>query len=120
MAESLRRAHSRLRVRLPVRLITLTNTWYAVLCDLSLTGAKVEIDKGVVSGEEAILQWSKFEDFGKICWVGAGRFGIEFHDPITPQELIATRDLDDAEHLADDRELTRMVARSWAEGTRRL
>ena len=115
-----RRSQSRLRVRLPARVITLSGTFSAILADLSMGGARIQMERALKPGAEAVLQWGPYEAFGEICWVGDGLCGIRFHDFLSPRTVVATRDLDDTEHLGSDRELTRETVREWAEGRRRL
>lgn len=114
-----RRRRSRLRVRLPARLVTRTETRSAVLEDLSLHGARVATSSQLKPGCEAVLEWGGFEAFGEIVWCAGGRCGLSFFDIITPQMLLATRDLDDAAHLPQDKELARQNARQWVEGKTR-
>jgi hypothetical protein len=45
--------------------------------------------------------------------------GIAFFDPIPPQDVLATRELDDTAHLPQDRDLLRQAARHWVEGSTR-
>jgi hypothetical protein len=118
-----RREHSRLRVRLPARLTTLDGTTRAVLTDLSFGGAKLEVKCDVRPGQEAVLNWHTFEAFGTVSWVHDGMCGLHFDEYLDGKVLIATRDLDDAEHLPNDREMLRDtmrgVARDWVSGVRR-
>lgn len=120
MVERGRRAESRLRVRLPARLITHHGEWSVVLVDLSQNGASVHCANLVVQGGDAVLQWGGFEAFGAIRWCRSGLGGIAFFEPIPPHWLIATRDHDDAERLPGERELARRMAHEWATGRRRV
>lgn len=115
-----RRSQSRLRVRLPARLTTLSGTTGAILTDLSTGGAKLIVAAPLEAGREAMLHWGGFEAFGTIGWTHDGMCGLAFDDPVAPKILFATRDLDDAEHLRSEREQVREVARSWVEGSLRL
>ncbi len=113
------RSYSRLRVRLPARLVALDGTTSAILIDLSLGGAKLRTLFPIVPGEQAMLFWHHFEAFGTISWTYDGMCGMRFDELLTPKMLIETRDFDDAAHLPDDRGLVRDVAREWVEGLRR-
>lgn len=115
-----RRKRSRLRVRLPARLVTRSDTQSVILCDLSLNGAQVTTRDPLRLGSEAVLEWGKFEAFGEVVWCEGNRCGLSFFDPITTQELMATRDIDTVAHLPQDRELVRQTARQWVEGQGRL
>ncbi len=115
-----RRSRSRLRVRLPARVITRTQTGQAILADLSLTGAKVSTDAELKLGGEVVLEWGRFEAFGEVVWIRGQYCGISFFDMIEPAVLIATRDLDDRSHLPRDRDMLREVAQGWVKGGTRL
>jgi len=116
----IRRSQSRLRVRLPARLTTLTEKRDVILYDLCMHGAKLRANLPPRVGAEVVLEWQGCEAFGKVVWQRSGFFGLSFIDPITPGELIATRDLDDVARLANDRELNRQAAQSWVNGNGRL
>lgn len=120
MVQHGRRAESRLRVRLPARLITHHGEWAVVLVDLSQNGASVQCAHLDTHRGEAVLQWCGFEAFGAIRWCRSGYGGLAFFDPIPARWLIATRDHDDAERLPGERELARRVAHEWATGQRRV
>lgn len=114
-----RRAHSRLRVRLAARLTTLDGMSRAILTDLSFGGAKLLINCEVRPGQQAVLTWHDFEAFGTVSWEHGGMCGLDFDEFVAPAVLLATRDLDDADHLPSDRDLVRGIAREWVEGRRR-
>ncbi len=115
-----RRQESRLRVRLPARLVSHARTQPAILCDLSLTGARLHAAEPPRTGLEVLVEWDRFDAFGEVVWSASGVCGVHFFDPIASSVLIATRGLDDAAHLPRDRELLRQVARQWVEGSTRL
>jgi len=115
-----RRAHSRLRLRLPTHLITLSGTHKAILTDLSVWGAKVINAGSPQVGEQAVLQWGPYEAFGTVVWSGAGACGLRFFEIVPPMVVVATRDLNDAERLGSERDIVREVAGEWVNGVRRL
>lgn len=115
-----RRSQSRLRVRLPARLITLCGTQSAILADLSMGGARVLAERDLRRGAEGVLQWGNFEAFGEVSWAADGMFGMRFHDFLSPRIVVATRDLDACERIGSDREIARETVREWVEGKRRL
>lgn len=115
-----RREHSRLRVRLPARLTTLDGTSSAILTDLSYGGAKLLVNCELKPGQQAVLNWHEFEAYGLVSWVHDGMCGLHFEEFLPGKVLIATRDLDDADHLPSDRELIRGAARQWVEGRHKL
>ncbi len=113
-----RREHSRLRVRLPARLTTLDGTSSAILTDLSFGGAKLAAKCPLRPGQQAVLNWHTFEAFGTVSWVHDGMCGMHFDEYLAGKVLIETRDLDDADHLPSDRDLTRGAAREFVKGRR--
>lgn len=115
-----RREHSRLRVRLPARLITLDGTLSAVLTDLSFGGAKLVTGRALRRGQEAVLSWHRFEAFGTVSWTHDGMCGLHFDEYLDGKVLIETRDLDDAGSSPSERELARGVAQEFVQGVRRL
>lgn len=115
-----RRARSRLRVRLPVKVTSLSCTQTGVLADLSLNGARLCLSRTVAPGAEVLLQWAGFEAFGTVSWERDGMCGVRFAEPITPKVLVATRDIDDASQLPKDREIARAIASEWVMGQRKL
>lgn len=109
-----RRRHSRLRVCLPARLITLDRTLPATLLDLSLRGAKVVVAAPDLRPRSlAVLTWGTFEAFCSIAWITDDLCGLDFDMPLRPAVLIATRDLADASPRVDPR---RVAARDWVAG----
>jgi hypothetical protein len=109
-----RRRHSRLRVHLPARLITLDGTLHATLVNLSFRGAKVTLTAASASrGASAVLTWGSFEAFCTVSWSQGQMCGLDFDEPLKPQVLIATRDLADATPPVD---ASRVAARNWAVG----
>jgi PilZ domain len=109
-----RRRHSRLRVHLPARLITLGGTLPATLLNLSFRGAKVFLGSAQTrSGANAVLSWGAFEAFCTVAWARDGHCGLDFDEPLKPHMLIETRDLADVTPRID---ASRVAARNWAAG----
>lgn len=111
-----RRGRSRLHVRLPARLSTVTETVRVVLNDLSLTGAQLLVGHELRVGTEALLEWNKFDAFGEVVWSDGNRAGMRFETMLDPETVLSTRDMDDSEHLPSDFELIRRDAREWVQG----
>ncbi len=118
-----RRGRSRLRTRLPARLITVNGQHEALLADISLTGAQVLVvnRRGIAEplrqGQDAVLQWNGFEAFGTIAWAESDQCGIAFEDMLSPQTVLDTRDAQD--HYSASAERRRALlhnSRDWAEG----
>ena len=115
-----RRGRNRLRARLAAKIMTLDGTRNTILLDLSQTGARLNACPEMLAGQQAVLSWSGFEVFGILVWVENGSCGMVFDQPLSPELVFATRDLDAREHLPSDRELERRRAREWVDGTRRV
>lgn len=109
-----RRRHSRLRVCLPARLITLDGTLPATLLDLSVRGARLGIAAPELRpGAQAVLTWAGFEAFCAVAWTRGAQCGLDFELPLQPGVLIATRALVDSTPRVD---AIRVAARDWAIG----
>jgi hypothetical protein len=120
MVDCGKRLESRLRVRLPAKLITHLGEYAVVLKDLSCWGASISrLDLPHQLGD-GVLLWHRFEGFGKIRWCNQHSCGMRFYEPIEPAWLIETRNLDDVEHLPEDKELHRRSAREWVAGISRI
>ncbi|MXP30814.1 hypothetical protein GRI94_17225 [Erythrobacter jejuensis] len=118
-----RRERSRLKTRLPARITTLTHSCTAVLLDISITGARIELSPYASTpvafqiGETVLLQWGNFEKLGHLVWEVGTVAGMVFEELVTPREIIATRDMQD--ELARNgglQSVEHAVARSWYEG----
>lgn len=107
-------------MRLPARVVTLSDTHNAILIDLSLLGAKARVDATLRIGSEVVLEWNGHEAFGQVVWCQRGFCGIAFFEAISPDLLLATRELNETAQLPQDREIVRQTARQWVEGTTRL
>ena len=113
-----RRRHSRLRVNLPARLITLDGTLHATLLDLSFRGAKVVLAGELPKrGADAVLTWGSFEAFCSVAWARGQACGLDFETPLEPRMLLSTRDLADATPVVDS---NRVAAKAWVNGAVRL
>jgi hypothetical protein len=99
---------------------TRSSTTRVILADLSTTGARVLSETPPKKGTEVLLLWGKHEAFGEVVWAEGVHFGVSFFDPIPEAVVLATRELDNAAHLPQDRELLRQAARHWVEGSTRL
>jgi hypothetical protein len=120
MIERGRREQSRLRVRLPCRLITRGGDLKAVLVDLSCTGARVQAGTLACERGDAVLQWFGMEAFGQLVWARSGFCGLQFYDPLGDGMLLKSRDLNETDCRADDHRIARDAARDWVSGMRRV
>jgi hypothetical protein len=112
-----RRRHSRLRVCLPAKLVTLNGTFAVTLLDLSFRGAKLGLGAFAQPGGDAVLCWGRFEMFCRVAWCRGERCGLDFDEPLHPDVLIATRDLADRSSPAD---AARQAASAFVRGQMRL
>ena len=120
MIERGRRAQSRLRLRLPCRLITRSGDQKALLVDLSRTGARVHAEHLACERGDAVLRWFEMESFGQLVWARSGFCGIRFYDPVPEAWLRQSRLLNETACDFDDRQAARDMAREWVSGTRRI
>lgn len=114
-----RRSAPRLRLSIPARIVTLTDSRRCVLIDLSRTGARIglavplEVDAGVV------LQVGTVDQFGivtrkKVGFQG-GSNGIEFEDELNDNAILEMRRY--SENLEEEeRRAIRREARKWVSG----
>lgn len=120
MAHHGKRLASRLRTRLPARLVTLDGEFRVILLDLSRTGASVRRDGLAIEAGNAILQWMGHEAFCIVRWNATGQCGLEFDEPIPLEWVLATREHDAEERLPDDAEIARRNAHEWITGQVRI
>ena len=126
VTEFSRRKRSRLKTSLPARIVTLSGSYPVVLRDVSVIGARFELaahgpaPSALEIGETVLLQWCDFEKIGQLVWEGRTVAGLTFEEPVSAEEIIATREQQDA-FVANGglRESDRDVARSWVRGLSR-
>ncbi|WP_191229163.1 PilZ domain-containing protein [Aurantiacibacter xanthus] len=108
-----RRRDSRLRLSVPGRLITLTDTHKISLRDISQSGAKLVLPEQVQQGEDGVLEWLDFEAFGTIVWTHKGLAGMAFDEPLPTAVLLATREKFDSRAFKSHEEEAREQAADW-------
>jgi hypothetical protein len=111
-----RRASSRLRLRLPAKLITLDGQGSAVLENISATGARVSSQFTLRQGASCILRLARLELFADVAWCAQGRLGLIFERPLAQDQLLRLRNPDPAD-LANERAASQDWARSFVNGT---
>ncbi|HEY6869220.1 MAG TPA: PilZ domain-containing protein [Novosphingobium sp.] len=114
------RGESRLRVGLPGVLITRDGTRRVIVADLSGAGARIRGTVPYSTGEQAMLQWARFEALGTVWWSEDGDCAIRFAEPVPAADLLATRDLADRARCPDERDLVRRTAAAFVNGRMRL
>jgi len=108
-----RRRDARLRVQVPALLVLVTGQYKAALCNISQTGAQMQVTEPVRTGMDGVLQWLDFEAFGTLVWVKRGFVGMEFDEPLATAVLVETRDLFDQRDFVSEDEAARKQARDW-------
>lgn len=103
-------------MRLPVKVMTTGGMLRGMLNDLSYFGCRLMLEEAPRPGAEVVVQWAAFEAFGIVSWTARQGCGVTFFDPVGPDTIIATRDLDDSRNAASEREDQREVARNWVLG----
>lgn len=110
-----RRACSRVRLRLPAKVMLLGGTSACTLESLSACGARIVSDKDLEEGSAGVLECDGVKAFFTVAWAQDHRFGLEF-DKHQPDQLL--RDLRwHSDHFDLAEELQRETfAREWVEG----
>lgn len=88
-----RRQDSRLRLHLSARIVTLSGTRAASLLDLSRHGTKVAVPEPLPAGADVVLEWDRFEAFGRVVWCRNGLAGVTLDEPLSEPVLLASRNL---------------------------
>lgn len=86
-----RRAHSRLRLGIPARLLTLEGQQWVTLVDLSQSGARIVLEASRYVGSGGLLRWLGYEAFGDAAWQCGEELALRFDEPVDPAWLIETR-----------------------------
>ena len=112
-----RRKAPRLRLSIPVRLVTISETRRCALLDLSRSGAQIGLAKPLAEGEAGLLRFAGFEVFGCVLRKSAGFTGLEFDAQLADNDVLAVRRYAEA-YDADERSALLEEARSWVMGAR--
>jgi len=88
----IQRAHPRLRVRVPARLISFDGFLPVTILNLSHSGARIRTFRPVTF-REAELQWLDYEAFGQIVWQASDVFGFAFESRLPVRCLMDTRNI---------------------------
>ena len=85
------RQHRRLDVTRQLILISVTSRIEGVMQDLSRSGARVSLREAPPRrGRDVLLRYGPHEIFGQVVWCSGTEAGIEFHTPISAEELAET------------------------------
>ncbi len=114
-----RRGAPRLRLSIPARLVTLTDTRRCILVNLSRTGARIGLPEPLHKRAEVILAVAGIDQFGWVvgCEMGhkGGSNGIKFEKPLTDDHVLAMRDYSASFQDHEKRALLQ-EARDWVGG----
>lgn len=110
-----RRAAPRLRLSIPARLVTVSETRRCVLLDVSRSGAQISLAKPLAEGEAGFLRFANTEVFASVIRVSTGLNGVEFDVPMTDEDVLAIRRFAE-DYEADERSALRNEARAWVMG----
>lgn len=86
-----RRGAPRLRLSIPAKLITVSETRRCVLLDLSRTGARIGLAKPLDLAEAGFLRFADLEVFGCVIRKEKGMNGLEFDVELSDEDVLATR-----------------------------
>ena len=86
-----RRAHSRLRLGIPARLLTLEGQQWVTLVDLSQSGVRITLERPRTVSGGGLLRWLGYEAFGDAAWQCGEELALHFDEPIDRAWLIETR-----------------------------
>ena len=118
-----RRRHPRLRTNLPARLETVAEVLSINLLDISVSGARFEVvtfshtPPSLALRQTVLLQWADFQKVGRLVWNAKHLAGVCFDGHIAPDELLATRIMQDEFARSGGQErLAREKARAWVAG----
>jgi PilZ domain len=118
-----RRGAARLRLAIPVRLVSTRATESCVLLDLSRTGARIGLAEPLPPGSLLYLNVAGLELFAEVVrrdlGKGGGTNGLAFDEPLPDEAVIAVR------HFAEtfeqrERKAIRDSVRRWVDGQTRI
>jgi hypothetical protein len=118
-----RRSAARLRLAIPVRLVSTRATENCILLDLSRTGARVGLADPLAPGACLYLAVARLEIFAEVVrrdrGHGGGINGLVFEDPLPNSAVLAVRHF--AETFAQrERDALRDQVRRWVTGQNRV
>lgn len=111
-----RRSAPRLRLSIPVRLVTISETRRCVLLDVSRSGAQISLPKPLAEGEAGFLHFAGYEVFGCVVRKGTGLNGLEFDLELGNADVLAIRHYAE-NYQTDERRALMEEARAWVMGS---
>lgn len=110
-----RRSAPRLRLSIPARLVTVSETRRCVLLDVSRTGAQIGLAKPLDVGDAGFLRFADLEVFGAVIRSSTGSNGLEFDVEMADDEVLAIRRFAES-YQYDERQALMDEARAWVMG----
>lgn len=84
-----KRRHRRIKVFIPTQIVIDDATVRAHLLDVSAVGSRLHLGGKLDIGAEIRLLLDGETLSANVIWVSAGRFGIEFRNPLSPLQITA-------------------------------
>lgn len=112
-----RRSAPRLRLSIPAKLVTVTQTVSCVLLDVSRSGAQVSLPDPLAPEDSCVLRFAACEVFAFVSRRGTGLNGLHFEEPLDDEAVLATRRFAES-YEADERAALMASARAWVTGGR--
>ena len=118
-----RRGAARLRLAIPVRMVSTHATQNCILLDLSRTGARIGLAEPLAPGMCLYLKIARFEVFAEVIrrdlGEGGGINGLAFDEPLPDDTVLAVRQ--HAEGFEQrQRDALRDQVRRWVSGESRI
>ena len=86
-----RRERGREAAPLCVVMTTVSNSYAAVLVDISATGARVQFSNLPLVGDEMYLTVGRIKSFCTVRWKRDGECGVQFYEPLLQDDVISVR-----------------------------
>jgi len=114
-----RRNAARLRLSIPARIVTLSDTRRCILIDLSRTGAQIGLEAPLEKGKNVFLQLAGLDEFAEVVRAdvgpNGGTNGIAFDEHLTDDQVIMVRHYSESIEANESLALRREV-RAWVTG----
>ena len=114
-----RRGAARLRLSIPGRLITLSDTKGCIVVDMSCSGLQIGLAEPLSNGTDVIVQTAGYELFGTVvrCLknINGGSNGIVFEIPLDKSDILAVRAYSET-YEYDEQYALRKEAMAWVSG----
>ena len=110
-----RRGAPRLRLSIPAKLMTVSETRRCVLLDVSRSGARIGIAKPIEEGDAGFLRFSDFDLFATVARTEDGRNGLEFDVELSDDDVLAIRRYAETYEMSE-RTALMDEARAWVTG----